>query len=148
MWHGCASRIDRSNWKQSRETEDDREERKKKKENWTKEKWKVFRETDREISGCARLDGIHGDYLYNSWQRRFGGPSASLLGQQDRSFPPAEMIHGLAVDKAPTRRFARKTSHGQFILNITARFAGYDLFWALKGRLPPQCTTLPPKTRL
>lgn len=85
----------------------------------------------------------------------FGGPPARV-GATRSSFPPAGMIHGPAVDKAPTRRFARKTSHGQFILNITARFADYDLFWALKGRLPPHrlplhprerssCTMLPPK---
>lgn len=89
-----------------------------------------------EIGGRARLEGIHADYLYNGWQRISVVLSGGDVGATRSSFP---FHHRVANDSRSRRRqkrqlggSQRKTSHGQFILNITARFAGYDLFWALK----------------
>lgn len=89
-----------------------------------------------EIGGRARLEGIHADYLYNGWQRISVVLRGGDVGATRSSFP---FHHRVANDSRSRRRqkrqlggSQRKTSHGQFILNITARFAGYDLFWALK----------------
>lgn len=96
-------------------------------------------------------EGIHADYLYNGWRRISVVLRGGDVGATRSSFP---FHHRVANDSRSRRRqkrqlggSQRKTSHGQFILNITARFAGYDLFWALK-RAPSPRATPPIRTML